>query len=643
MKLPALVLALAASVASGVAAAPAVWTRVGPEGGGVSAFLVPPGRPATAYAGFLDGGIYRTDDRGLSWRYAGRGSGTSHIGGLAVDAGSAQTLYAVSGSLGIVKTVDGGASWRAAAHGLPLGVTVPIVAVAADGRRAGRVYAAARGAEIYRSSDGAASWNPLPAGAPRDVIALIADPRAADRLYAVSATRQLWRSEDAGSHWRRVPKVAGAGEQVLALQIDPQRSDVLYASVYDGEVTHLRRSLDRGATWALFGDLSAGEVRSFAIDPAHPQRLYLGTDGGLRRSDDGGKTWAPTADAPGGTQFHLYALGDAVLAQPLDGTFWRSANRGATWAAVHGIRALSMRQLATAPGGRVFALAGVPSAGEAFRSDDRGVTWHALAPLDDKPFRRFGNLFELDPSAPTTVYAGFTETLARSEDGGDHFAAIASPPCIYPGELAIDPTDSGNLYLSGDPRPAAGCPASGPARCATYRKLGAAPWECINAELPGLGVPVAAVDPFDGNVLYAIVPYVVLRSPDRGTHWSIVSGIDYLRTIATDPARPGVLYAGYLGGVARSDDSAATWDLTHTGLPGEYVNRIVPDPVHTGRVYATTFNEVFRSDDSGAHWRRVAPGLEECIVNDLAIDPNDPTRLYVATFGGGVLRVKQRN
>src|SRR5436190_5767697 len=183
MKGPLLAVALLAAFAAVHAdAAPPVWTRVGPEGGSITAFVSVPGHSATAYAGFLDGGIYRSDDRGATWRFAGAGSGKLRIAGLAVDASNPQTLYAASGSLGIAKTVDGGVSWRPSAAGIPLGQQLPVVAVATDATRAGQAYAAARTAAIYKTTDGGATWKSLPAGGPRDVIALVADPRISNRL-----------------------------------------------------------------------------------------------------------------------------------------------------------------------------------------------------------------------------------------------------------------------------------------------------------------------------------------------------------------------------------------------------------------------------------------------------------------------------
>ncbi|HEY0781063.1 MAG TPA: hypothetical protein VGE98_01305, partial [Thermoanaerobaculia bacterium] len=62
--------------------------------------------------------------------------------------------------------------------------------------------------------------------------------------------------------------------------------------------THVYQSLDGGATWqGIDGRTPAGAlpdlpVHTLAIDPRHPQRLYVGTDLGIFLSEDGGGSWA---------------------------------------------------------------------------------------------------------------------------------------------------------------------------------------------------------------------------------------------------------------------------------------------------------------------------------------------------------------
>jgi photosystem II stability/assembly factor-like uncharacterized protein len=324
-----------------------------------------------------------------------------------------------------------------------------------------------------------------------------------------------------------------------------------------------------------------------------------------------------------------------VIAAPFRGGFFHSADRGDHWAPATGIQALPSHNVAVAPG-RLYTLSlGLVEQ----RSDDEGLTWTPLPPLTDRSYRRFGEVFVIDPGTPSTIYAGFDETLARSTDGGDRWEAFPTPGCLRPRVLTLDPANPENLYVAGDiPQ---SCPF-GPEACGVYRKLGSADWECIKGELPGIGLPIAAVDPFTPANLYTFFPDVILRSTDHGSHWSFLARIDFLASIALDPTRPGVVYAGYLGGTARSFDGGETWDLSSAGIPrSQFVSQLVVDPTAGATLYAATQEEVYRSDDEGRTWRRAAPGLGETVVHQVALDPIDPSIVFAATSGGGVLRLEQ--
>ncbi|HEY8142758.1 MAG TPA: hypothetical protein VIG06_08805, partial [Kofleriaceae bacterium] len=352
------------------------WTRIGPEGGQITAYLAVPARPATLYAGFIDGGIYRSDDRGATWRFAGKGSGRLRIAGLAAEAGSTQVLYAASGTLGVAKTTDGGSSWKAAAKGIPLGDQLPVVAVATDAKVIGTAYAAARVGSLYKTVDGGKNWKKL-GGSPVDVMALASDPRVAGTLYAVTVSGKLWKTTNAGGSWRRADGGLPADIAITRLLIDPKSSAALLVLGYDSESGHVLRSGNGGKTWV---PVSTGELRSLAMDPADPKILYLGRNDSIERSLDGGKTWQPTAATPPGSQFQLFATRGAVIAQPFGAGLFRTTDRGGSWPRMRGIRALSARHIAVAPGPRLYTRVLDGSSVE-LRSDDRGKSWQAVEPL----------------------------------------------------------------------------------------------------------------------------------------------------------------------------------------------------------------------------------------------------------------------
>lgn len=116
---------------------------------------------------------------------------------------------------------------------------------------------------------------------------------------------------------------------------------------------------DRGSRWTALTDHIGWDdwnllgVEAMAVDPAHPDRLYLAlgtyaqewaSPGAVLRSDDRGRTWARTdLTVRLGANEDGRGCGERLLVDPRDSeTLWlgtrhdgllRSRDRGATWAA----------------------------------------------------------------------------------------------------------------------------------------------------------------------------------------------------------------------------------------------------------------------------------------------------------------------
>jgi photosystem II stability/assembly factor-like uncharacterized protein len=86
------------------------------------------------------------------------------------------------------------------------------------------------------------------------------------------------------------------GGYVSSLAYDRSNDSVVYATYAGFGGTHVWRSIDAGTTWSPFdgsddGALPDIPVHCIALDPTHPQRLYLGTDLGVFVSLDDGAHW----------------------------------------------------------------------------------------------------------------------------------------------------------------------------------------------------------------------------------------------------------------------------------------------------------------------------------------------------------------
>jgi len=77
-------------------------------------------------------------------------------------------------------------------------------------------------------------------------------------------------------------------------------------------------------------------IRSVAIDPTNPKRVYAAGPAGVFRSDDGGLTWEVAGDGLAGEPVAVTldpASPQNVIAVTADGSVWRSTDGATTWQA----------------------------------------------------------------------------------------------------------------------------------------------------------------------------------------------------------------------------------------------------------------------------------------------------------------------
>ena len=168
----------------------------------------------------------------------------------------------------------------------------------------------------------------------------------------------------------------------------------------------------------------------------------------------------------------------------------------------------------------------------------------------------------------------------------------------------------------------------------------------------------------DGRVLYAgVEPAALYRSDDGGAHWAEIESFSRLpeaaqwcvplnpplpgraRAIVVDQTNPDRLWVGVeVGGMLRSDDAGATWQLNRPGENPD-IHMLSAHPTNPRRLFVSTgygrFDGVaemvegnagvFRSDDAGASWQYVWHGITPRYSRPMCIDPRPPYGLTVAS------------
>lgn len=305
------------------------WRCIGPyRGGRVTAVAGVPSKPYTYYFGACGGGVWKSEDGGLSWENISDGYfNTGSVGAVAVSEWDPNVIYAgmgeapirgnVSHGDGVYKSLDAGKTWM---H-MGLEQTYQISRIRIHPRNPDLVYAAALGhvygpneeRGVFRSRDGGKTWEKVLYRSDRaGAIDLIMDPNNPRILYAAiwEAYRTpyslvsggpgsgLFKTTDGGDSWEEISRNPGLPQGILGkigVTVSPVKKDRVWAIVEadDGGVF---RSDDAGATWTKLNDDRRLRQRAW-----YYSRIYADTEDeetvyvlntGMYRSVDGGRTYS---------------------------------------------------------------------------------------------------------------------------------------------------------------------------------------------------------------------------------------------------------------------------------------------------------------------------------------------------------------
>lgn len=235
-------------------------------------------------------GLFRSDDRGLTWRLAASRFSGEDVHTVARDPKSG-ILYAATHAQGLLFSRDAGMRWRQAA-GLPGG---DLHALALAPREPHVLYVWVMGHGLFRSDDGATRWRRV-AGpeALTGVESLAIHPVESERLYAGTA-KGVWVSEDGGRGWR-LP-AGGLPHRTAGVSVPPSRPDLLLAATLDGAFV----GKADGTGWKPLPSHPPwwGLMTGFAFLSQRPQMVFAVTHEGVVaawRLTAG--EWVPAAELP---------------------------------------------------------------------------------------------------------------------------------------------------------------------------------------------------------------------------------------------------------------------------------------------------------------------------------------------------------
>ena len=659
------------------------FRTIGPTimGGRVAELAVVESDPRIFYVGVASGGVWKTENAGITFEHVFRDESTASVGAVAVAPSNPNVVWVGTGEPnnrqsspwgnGVYRSTDAGRTWT---H-LGLENTHHIGRIRVHPRDPDVAYVAAVGhlwgpnpeRGVYRTTDGGQSWeNVLFVDDDTGAIDLAMDMADPKTLFAAmyQRRRRAWgfngggpgsgihRTTDGGDTWTELTSGLPEGDKGR-IGIDIFRGDgnLVFALVeadargpgqgfgQGGGKNGVYRSTDRGENWEQLSTTNNRPMyySQIRIDPNDPERIYLG-GAALYRSSDGGRNFTPDAASTVHLDHHDLWIDPAnsnhlILAG--DGGVSVSWDRSDNW---YQLRNLPIAQ---------FYEIGV----------DMREPYHVCGGLQDN-----GSW-----CAPSDTWSnqGIRTRDWYNVGGGDGFFTV-----MHPTDPDIMIAESQGGFIARFDR--------GTRERVTIRPL-VRPTDDDEEERTlrwNWDTPIL-LSSHDDQVLYA-GSNILFRSPDLGQSWEEISpdltwNIDRdtltlmgvagdqpqmsrndgqsnygnLTALAESPLDARVLYTGSDDGrVHVTRDGGATWtDVTANvdGVPPfTYVTRIVASNGAAGGVYAVfdghrsdNFNPyIFASDDFGESWERITEGLPHTSLNALAQHPSAPHLLFTGSEVG---------
>jgi len=446
------------------------WREIGPtRAGRARALSGVPGAPSIFYAGFDNGGVWRSTDYGSNWEPIFDAESTGSIGAIAVAPSDPNVIYVGSGAgiirpdlatgNGVYKSSDAGKTWE---H-LGLRDTRMIANIEVDPSNPNRLFVAALGhpygpnAErgIFRSTDGGKTFEKV---LYRDEYTsgndVRIDPRNPNIVYAALWQQQqsfiegkefggtsggVFKSTDGGTTWHQL--TTGLPSTLIEANLAVARSNpnVIYAMVaargengaLGGRNVAFYKSTDAGEHWHLAFDdrkgpnapsapdprpvvrIGGGDLPTIVVDPKNENVVYSSSTV-LWRTEDGGVTWSAVRGSPGGDDYQKTWINPNdpnVLFVVADQGAVVSTNRGQSWSNWYNQNTAAMYHVSVDNAFPYRVCGGQQDSGSACvesRSMDGEITFHDWHPVDIQEY----GVAAPDPKDPDLVYGSMRTNVS---------------------------------------------------------------------------------------------------------------------------------------------------------------------------------------------------------------------------------------
>jgi len=635
--------------------------------GRIADFAVNPENPANYFAAVASGGVWVTENSGVTWKPVFDSQGSYSIGCIAIDphnplivwvgTGENNSQRSVGYGDGVYKSIDGGKSWK----NVGLKQSEHIGRILVDPRDSNVVYVAAQGPlwsaggerGLYKTTDGGETWERvLEIDEHTGVSEVVCDPRDPDTLYAVAYQRRrhvwtlvnggpgsgLYKSTDGGANWRKINRgLPGSTLGRIGIAISPVDPDRLYAVVEAAEGKGgFFRSDKRGESWAKqsgYVSRSPQYYQELFADPHDVDRVYS-MDVVAQVTEDGGRTFRSVPMGNMHVDVHAWWIDPKDpdhLRCGNDGGVYESFDRGANWRFMPNLPITQFYKVAVDNDAPFYNVFGGTQDNFSLMAPSRTTNTHGITNRD-WTMTLFGDGFQsrVDPTDPNIIYAQLQYGRLVRYDRRSGERIFITPiegkdePALrwnWDSPLIISPHDHKRLYFAAN---------------ILFRSDDRGnSWRAVSPDLSA-GI--------DRNQIPVMGRIQSVDAPSKNRSTSVYGNIVAL---SESPLREGLLAVGTDDGLIQiSEDGGDNWRKLDAfpGVPAQtYVNRLETSKHDENVIYAAFNNHkngdfkpyILKSEDLGASWRSIAANLpERGSVYAIAEDHVRPDLLFVGTEFG---------
>jgi len=600
--------------------------------------------PNVFYMGVNNGGVWKTNDYGHTWKPIFDAENTGSVGDIAVAPSNSNIIYVGSGEgiqrpdlsigNGLYKSTDAGKTWS----NMGLHDAQQIGGISIDPTNENRIFVAVLGHPygpnkergVYRSLDGGKTLEQVfYINENTGAVQVLIDPNHPNIVFAtIWAARQgpwengawdgvesgLYKSMDGGTTWNKItkglPNATQDGLGRIGFTIAPSNSNRMYATVDAQKNGGVYRSDDAGENWYLLTSDSRywGRGSDFAevkTDPKNEDIVYS-ANVVVWKSKDGGKNWEGIKGAPGGDDYHRIWINPnntQILAIALDQGATITVNGGETFSSWYNQPTAQFYHVSTDNAFPYNVYGGQQESGSvgiASRSNDGGISFREWHPVGVEEY----GYVAADPLDPNIIYGG---KITKHDKRTGQVQNITPVPVregkvrfIRTAPILFSPVDPKTLFFAGN---------------VIFKTInGGASWETISPDLTreAWDIPTSVGVYTTENLK---------KMPRRGVVYTLAPSYQDINTLwaGTDDGYIHITKDGGKHWKNITPTSITSWSKISMIDASRFDNNTAYVAVNRIRVDDQT-PHIYKTIDGGATWKKIINGLPNEPINTVRED-----------------------